>query len=306
MKPSTIATSVSSHSRVKTESTLPPRTTRSAGSSPRATARRRERAASIAAEPYSSSVDVLTPRTLDEALRLQGRAARRLADPGRDRPDGRAQLRPRPAGDDAEPERGRGAARLVARERLAAARRGPDLRRDRARRAARSCCPRSPRRRARSARRRSATAARSAATSAPRHRPATRCRRSCVEGAEVECASVRGTRRVPLADFVTGVKRNALEPDELIAAVWLTPSNAPQTFMKVGPRNAMVIAVVSLARLGGRRAARVVRLGRAAAGARDGAARRGRLVPGARRRGRVADRRRARHARPTAVTRCAC
>ena len=28
--------------------------------------------------------------------------------------------------------------------------------------------------------------------------------------------------------------------------MWLTPSNAPQTFMKVGPRNAMVIAVVSL------------------------------------------------------------
>jgi CO/xanthine dehydrogenase FAD-binding subunit len=68
-----------------------------------------------------------------------------------------------------------------------------------------------------------------------------------VEEAEVECASVRGTRRLPVIDFVTGVKRNALEPDELITAVWVTPSNAPQTFMKVGPRNAMVIAVVSLA-----------------------------------------------------------
>jgi CO/xanthine dehydrogenase FAD-binding subunit len=68
-----------------------------------------------------------------------------------------------------------------------------------------------------------------------------------VENAEVECASMRGTRRVPLGDFVTGVKRNALEPDELITAVWLTPSRAPQTFMKIGPRNAMVIAVVSLA-----------------------------------------------------------
>jgi CO/xanthine dehydrogenase FAD-binding subunit len=43
------------------------------------------------------------------------------------------------------------------------------------------------------------------------------------------------------------VKRNALEPDELITSVWLTPSRAPQTFMKIGPRNAMVIAVVSLA-----------------------------------------------------------
>jgi CO/xanthine dehydrogenase FAD-binding subunit len=68
-----------------------------------------------------------------------------------------------------------------------------------------------------------------------------------IEGAEVECVSVRGTRLLPLGEFVTGVKRNALEPDELITAVHLTPSNAPSTFMKIGPRNAMVIAVVSLA-----------------------------------------------------------
>ncbi len=68
-----------------------------------------------------------------------------------------------------------------------------------------------------------------------------------VEGAEVECASVRGSRRVPLGEFVTGVKRTVLEPDELITAVWLRPSGAPQTFMKIGPRNAMVIAVCSLA-----------------------------------------------------------
>jgi CO/xanthine dehydrogenase FAD-binding subunit len=68
-----------------------------------------------------------------------------------------------------------------------------------------------------------------------------------IELAGVECASVRGVRTVPLGEFVTGVKRNLLEPDELITAVCLTPSAAPQTFMKVGPRNAMVIAVVSLA-----------------------------------------------------------
>jgi CO/xanthine dehydrogenase FAD-binding subunit len=72
-----------------------------------------------------------------------------------------------------------------------------------------------------------------------------------VEGAEVECRSVRGSRRVPLGEFVTGVKRTALEPDELITAVWLRPSGAPQTFMKVGPRNAMVIAVCSLALVAG-------------------------------------------------------
>jgi len=68
-----------------------------------------------------------------------------------------------------------------------------------------------------------------------------------IEAAEVECASVRGTRRVPLTEFVTGVKRTVLADDELITAAWVTPSQAPQTFMKVGPRNAMVIAVVSLA-----------------------------------------------------------
>jgi CO/xanthine dehydrogenase FAD-binding subunit len=68
-----------------------------------------------------------------------------------------------------------------------------------------------------------------------------------VELAEVECSSVRGSRRVPLGEFVTGVKRNVLTADELITAVWLTPSRAPQTFMKIGPRNAMVIAVCSLA-----------------------------------------------------------
>ncbi len=68
-----------------------------------------------------------------------------------------------------------------------------------------------------------------------------------VEDAEIECASVRGTRRVSMGAFVTGVKRNVLEPDELITAVLIRPSGLPQTFMKVGPRNAMVIAVVSLA-----------------------------------------------------------
>jgi CO/xanthine dehydrogenase FAD-binding subunit len=68
-----------------------------------------------------------------------------------------------------------------------------------------------------------------------------------VEAAVVEVASARGARRVPLADFVVGVKRNALADDEVIVAVHLEPRRAPQTFMKVGPRNAMVIAVCSLA-----------------------------------------------------------
>jgi len=68
-----------------------------------------------------------------------------------------------------------------------------------------------------------------------------------VEGAEVELASVRGVRRLPLEEFLVGVKRNALAEDELIVAVLVEPGRQPQTFMKVGPRNAMVIAVCSLA-----------------------------------------------------------
>jgi CO/xanthine dehydrogenase FAD-binding subunit len=73
-----------------------------------------------------------------------------------------------------------------------------------------------------------------------------------IEGAEVELASRRGTRRLPLRDFIVGPKRNALESDELILAVLLQPSGARQTFMKIGPRNAMVIAVCSLALLADR------------------------------------------------------
>jgi CO/xanthine dehydrogenase FAD-binding subunit len=68
-----------------------------------------------------------------------------------------------------------------------------------------------------------------------------------LERAEVELASVRGERRLPLEEFIRGPKRNALEPDELITAVHVRPSGARQTFMKIGPRNAMVISVASLA-----------------------------------------------------------
>jgi CO/xanthine dehydrogenase FAD-binding subunit len=68
-----------------------------------------------------------------------------------------------------------------------------------------------------------------------------------VEGADVEVGSRRGTRTMPLREFLVGPKQNALEPDELILAVRVTPSRSSQTFMKIGPRNAMVIAVCSLA-----------------------------------------------------------
>ena len=63
---------------------------------------------------------------------------------------------------------------------------------------------------------------------------------------EVESAA-RGVRRIPAADFYTGVKRNALEPDELIAAVLVPTAAGPQQYCKVGTRNAMVIAVSAFA-----------------------------------------------------------
>ena len=65
--------------------------------------------------------------------------------------------------------------------------------------------------------------------------------------AVVEVASAaRGARRVPVAEFVTGPKRNALRDDELIVAFHLAPAGGPQQFAKIGTRNAMVIAVCSL------------------------------------------------------------
>ncbi|GAA3149363.1 FAD binding domain-containing protein [Planomonospora alba] len=67
-------------------------------------------------------------------------------------------------------------------------------------------------------------------------------------GAVVEAASAaRGTRMIPADDFYLGVKRSALEPDELIRAFWTRPAAGPQYFAKVGTRNAMVIAVCSFA-----------------------------------------------------------
>jgi CO/xanthine dehydrogenase FAD-binding subunit len=64
-------------------------------------------------------------------------------------------------------------------------------------------------------------------------------------GAEVEIASVRGTRLLSIADFFTGPKRNALRPGELIAAVRIPLPTGPEQFSKIGTRNAMVIAVAA-------------------------------------------------------------
>lgn len=66
-------------------------------------------------------------------------------------------------------------------------------------------------------------------------------------GARVELASATGSRTVPLAEFCTGPKRSVLGETELITAVRVPAARGPQQFAKIGPRNAMVIAVCSLA-----------------------------------------------------------
>jgi CO/xanthine dehydrogenase FAD-binding subunit len=65
--------------------------------------------------------------------------------------------------------------------------------------------------------------------------------------AEVEVASRRGVRRVPLREFYVGPKQNVLAEDELIAAVHVAPARGPEQFSKIGTRNAMVIAACSFA-----------------------------------------------------------
>jgi CO/xanthine dehydrogenase FAD-binding subunit len=71
--------------------------------------------------------------------------------------------------------------------------------------------------------------------------------------AGIELTSLtRGSRVVPWDEFLVGVKRTSLEPDELITAVVLPPTMpAAEEFAKVGVRNAMVISTVcaSVARM---------------------------------------------------------
>ena len=69
--------------------------------------------------------------------------------------------------------------------------------------------------------------------------------------AVVELASRHGRRHLPLAEFLLGPGRTALGPGEIVAAV-IVPLPLPgavQHFEKVGRRDALAIAVASLAAL---------------------------------------------------------
>src|SRR5580765_529663 len=215
--------STSSHSRVNTDRTRPPRTTMSAGRSPRATARRRERSVGTArrffhdGEVRFAPVDVLTPRSLEEALRLK--AERSDAVPIQGGTDVMVELnfdRGRPAvllnlnevaelrgwsREDGKVWLGAGLTYAEAMEpRLAEAL--PAL-------AEASRTVGGPQIRNRG------TIGGNLGTSSP---AGDALPPLLVYGAEVELASTRGSRTVPLVEFLVGPKRNTLEPDELIVA----------------------------------------------------------------------------------------
>jgi CO/xanthine dehydrogenase FAD-binding subunit len=66
--------------------------------------------------------------------------------------------------------------------------------------------------------------------------------------ATVELASARnGPRRLPVSDFLTGPKQTARRPDELLVAVRIPVPHGRSEFLKIGVRNAMVIAVANCA-----------------------------------------------------------
>ncbi|HVE15522.1 MAG TPA: xanthine dehydrogenase molybdopterin binding subunit [Chthoniobacterales bacterium] len=67
-------------------------------------------------------------------------------------------------------------------------------------------------------------------------------------GAEVELGSIRGRRRVPLAEFFTGYRRTVLAPDEVMTAVLLpreTGAKCRTAFLKVSKRREMDISIVA-------------------------------------------------------------
>lgn len=68
-------------------------------------------------------------------------------------------------------------------------------------------------------------------------------------GAEVKLKSVRGERVVPFSNFFKGVRKTALEPDEMLVEIMfqkMSPKDCG-TFMKLGLRRAQAIAVVNTA-----------------------------------------------------------
>jgi CO/xanthine dehydrogenase FAD-binding subunit len=66
-------------------------------------------------------------------------------------------------------------------------------------------------------------------------------------GATVVLRSRAGERRVPFDEYMTGPKTSVRRPGELVIAAEWDDAGTAQVFMKAGTRNAMVIAIASLA-----------------------------------------------------------
>ena len=63
----------------------------------------------------------------------------------------------------------------------------------------------------------------------------------------VELASANGTRQLPLSEFITGYRRTARQPDEILSAVIVPPSAGRSAFVKLGARRYLVISIVMAA-----------------------------------------------------------
>lgn len=63
--------------------------------------------------------------------------------------------------------------------------------------------------------------------------------------ATVHLLSTIGERSLPFSEFMTGPKRSARRPDEIITAVTVPELDGGQGYAKVGVRNAMVISIAS-------------------------------------------------------------
>jgi CO/xanthine dehydrogenase FAD-binding subunit len=70
-----------------------------------------------------------------------------------------------------------------------------------------------------------------------------------VLGAQIGVGRRGSIRTLGIDELMTGPKRTSLEPGEIIVDVRLPAALGTQEFLKVGPRNAMIIAVASVALL---------------------------------------------------------
>ena len=67
--------------------------------------------------------------------------------------------------------------------------------------------------------------------------------------AQVELASLNGTRRMPLSEFITGVRQTKLDAGEMLVALHIPPHSpsATSAFSKLGSRTHLVISIAMVA-----------------------------------------------------------